>query len=137
MPVQSVWMIRGSLIYFTLTLAAGGALLAQKGVFFHWSVWTLLQVHIELALFGWLIQFVLGTAYWMLPRYLKGPGRGSPGAAWLMILLLNTGIWIYLLARLQFIPSGGLVLGRILELSAVANFVYLHWNRIVPYRRGH
>ncbi len=102
----------------------------------HGSIWTLLQIHIEVALFGWLIQFVLGTAYWMLPRYLEGPKRGSEGLAWTMMILLNAGLWIYILTHLHLVPDTGYVVSRLLELSAVVLFIYLHWNRIVSYQRG-
>lgn len=137
MPIQSIWMIRASLIYFLAVFIIGGFMLVHKGIFLHSFAWSLLQVHIELALFGWLIQFVLGTAYWMLPRFLEGPKRGSKGMAWLMILLLNSGIWIYLLSYFGMISQTGFLIGRALELAAVGCFVYLHWNRIVRYRRGH
>lgn len=137
MPIQSVWMIRASLVYLLAAVAAGGLLLTHKGIEIDASVWSLLQLHIELALFGWLIQFVLGTAYWMLPRFLSHPKRGDRRLGWLMILLLNAGIWIYILSHFRIIPSAGFLAGRMLELSAVGVFVALHWNRIVPYRRGH
>lgn len=137
MPAQSVWMIRGSLVYFSAAILAGGLMLVQKAVLIDGSIWSLLQIHIELALFGWLIQFVMGTAYWMLPRFLKGPKRGSEKAAWFMVLLWNAGIWFYILSHLKILPAGGFLFGRILELSAVVCFIYLHWNRIVPYKRGH
>lgn len=137
MPVQSVWMIRMSLVYFLSVITIGGFLLSSKGFLGDISIWTLLEVHIELALFGWLIQFVLGTAYWILPRYLEGAKRGNEKLAWLMIVLLNSGLWIYILTHLQVLPTPGIVTGRILELAAIALFIYLHWHRIVDYQRGH
>lgn len=137
MPVQSIWMIRISLIYLLAAFVAGALLLIHKGIVVHFSIWSLLQVHIEMALFGWLIQLVLGTAYWILPRFLEGPGRGSSYLAWLMVILLNAGLWIYIFSHLQLIPEVGFLIGRLLEWSAVGLFVHLHWSRIVPYRRGH
>ena len=137
MPIQSVWMIRTSLVYFLAVISIGGLMLANKGIMFNISVWALLQVHIELALFGWLIQFVLGTAYWILPRFLEGKKRGSETAAWTMIALLNGGVWIYILTHFEVLPEQGFITGRLLELASVALFVYLHWHRIVSYQRDH
>jgi len=34
-----------------------------------------LPIHIEVLIFGWIIQFTLGTAYWILPRFLQAPQR--------------------------------------------------------------
>ncbi|MDX1637046.1 MAG: hypothetical protein R3281_03685 [Balneolaceae bacterium] len=130
-------MIRISLLYFLAAISVGAVMLVSKAVVLEISFSTLLQVHIELALFGWLIQFVLGTAYWMLPRYLKGPKRGSNSLAWGMVALLNGGLWIYLCAHLEILPDSGFLAGRVLELISVGLFIYLHWNRIVAYRRGH
>lgn len=137
MPVQSVWMLRISLVYLLAAFVIGGVLLTHKGVGLASAAWSLLPVHIEIALFGWLIQFVMGTAYWMLPRFLTRPKRGDERLGWLMILLLNAGIWLYISTQVRIFPAPGFLVGRLLELSAVAIFVTLHWNRIVPYRRGH
>lgn len=137
MPTLSVWMIRTSLIYLLLAVSAGGLLLSNKGILIDISVWNLLQVHIEIALFGWLLQFILGTAYWMLPRFLEGPKRGNKKLGWSMMLLLNAGIWFYIFSYLKVLPEGGALTGRILEFAAVAIFIMLHWNRIVAYQRSH
>ncbi|MDX1618587.1 MAG: hypothetical protein R3224_07355 [Balneolaceae bacterium] len=136
MPIQSVLMIRASLIYLLAVFGLGGLMLANKAVDLHPSFISFTQIHIELGLFGWLLQFIMGTAYWMLPRYLKGPKRGNNAIAWFMVVLLNGGIGIYLLSLLGLFSDYGLLAGRCMELLAVACFIVLHWNRVVPYRRG-
>ena len=92
MPSQSVWMIRLSLFYLTITIVIGGLLLIHKSAPIHPSVWALLPIHYEMAVWGWMIQFVMGTAYWMFPRFLKGDPRGNSHTATLMVLLFNTGL---------------------------------------------
>lgn len=133
MPVQSVWLIRLSLIYFFIAVVLGGILLSHKVVEIHPSVWALLPLHFEMAIWGWIIQFVLGTAYWMFPRFLKTPKRGSSLAAWYGIILFNAGIITVLLSHL--ISSQWLrIPGRFLILAGIVTFIGLMWGRVVTYR---
>lgn len=135
MPTPSRWMIRCSLIYLLAGFLIGGLLLVGKA-FPHYSIqWFLLPVHIEIVIFGWIIQFTLGTAYWILPRYLEGPARGNIVWGKLMVLSLNLGILIMILSYLRLIPDSGTLVGRIFEISSVMLFIFLHWNRITTYRK--
>lgn len=109
-------------------------MLIHKAQPVHPAVWQLLPLHIEMAIFGWIIQFTLGTAYWMLPRFLKGPQRGPRWLAFAMIVALNLGILLTLADRQLAIELPLMLSGRILELLAVIIFVNLHWHRIVSYR---
>ena len=134
MPAISRWMIRLALTYFMVGIVLGALMLIHKAYPLHPSLWLLLPIHIECTLFGWIIQLTLGTAYWMLPRFLEGPQRGSKLLAATMVGSLNLGI---LLVVLEPLLEGGFPLrlsGRLLELLAVVLFVALHWNRIVTYR---
>ena len=134
MPTPSRWMIRCSFVYLFLGILMGALMLTHKAYFVHTAVWILLPIHIEVTIFGWIIQLTMGTAYWMLPRFLEGPSRGDSSLAYVMVVLLNLGI-ISVIADslLSSTLSFGLI-GRILELTAVFLFVVLHWNRIVTYR---
>ena len=136
MPTPSRWMIRLSFVYLIVGILLGAAMLIHKAYPLHPAIWMLLPIHIEVTIFGWIIQLTLGTAYWMLPRYLKGSSRGSKPLIMAMVLSLNVGILLVItdaLARADFSFS---LLGRSFELLAVGLFVYLHWNRIVTYNRG-
>lgn len=135
MPAASRWMIRLSLVYLMVGLLLGGIMLVHKAVGLSPSVWMLLPVHIEVTIFGWIIQLTLGTAYWMLPRLIEGPSRGKPSLVVAMVISLNLGI---LLVLCDVVLTVGVPLrlpGRVLELVAVGLFVYLHWNRIVTYNK--
>src|SRR5699024_6300761 len=112
----------------------GAAMLISKAFPFYPQVWRLLPVHIEVAIFGWIIQFTMGTAYWILPRYLETGDRGNTVLAKLMVALFNLGILINVFIYLQYLPSDVIFWGRLLEISGVGIFVLLHWGRAVSYR---
>lgn len=136
MPFVSRLMIRCSFIYLVVAMVLGAIMLIHKAWPLHPAVWQLLPLHIETAIFGWIIQFTLGTGYWMLPRFLKGPHRGSPRLAYLMIIALNIGILLTLSNSLFQTRMPLMIFGRLLELLAVILFISLHWNRIVTYRHS-
>lgn len=132
MPLISCLMLRLSLVYLVLGLTIGTLLLINKATLIHPLLWFLLPAHIELMIFGWIIQFTLGTAYWILPRFLETKGRGSKPLAWVMLLSLNAGIWLVILSGFNLVAHMGLG-GRILETVAVVLFITLHWKRIATY----
>ena len=137
MPVQSVWMIRLSMIYLLIAVTIGGVLLIHKATPLHPGVWALLPVHFDLAIWGWMVQFVMGTAYWMFPRHLTGEGRGAASRVWMMIILFNAGILLlaggHLLSSLDYL----LLAARFTILISIILFISLMWNRIVTYRNLH
>lgn len=132
MPLVSRIMIRSSLACLLLAVGMGALLLVHKAWPLYDGLWLLLPLHIELALIGWVVQFTLGTAYWMLPRHLEGPPRGSFAVALAMALLLNVGIALVLAYHLAG-PGWMQLAGRGMEAAAVALFVFLHWRRVVSY----
>ena len=135
MPSQSIWMIRLSLVYLAITIIIGGLLLIHKAVPVHPALWGLLPVHFELAIWGWMIQFVMGTAYWMFPRFMKGEPRGNTTFATLMVYLFNGGLFLLLISIFDVYPTFLAPVGRGLLLISVTLFAALIWNRIVSYRK--
>ncbi len=135
MPVQSIWMIRLSLGYLLCIAFLGSLLLIHKTVEIHPALWSLLPVHYEMAIWGWLLQFVMGTAYWMFPRYLKGPKRGSPRLAWMVVVSLNFGLWLLLVSYFIQFSRYTKLAGRSLIIISVLLFVSLMWRRVVSYRK--
>lgn len=137
MPVQSVWMIRLSLMHLLIAVIIGGLLLIHKSTPLHPGIWALLPVHFELAIWGWLVQFVMGTAYWMFPRHLTGETRGGTARSWIMILLFNTGTLLlvtgYFLPEISSIP----IIARFSVMLSILLFISLMWKRIVTYRNLH
>lgn len=135
MPTPSRWMIKASMLYMLTGFIIGALILISKVYPAYSSVWSLLSIHIEVSIFGWIIQLTMGTAYWILPRYLKTKSRGNPRLAMAMVGMLNLGILINLFSYLDMLSSSATILGRILEIGAVVLFVILHWNRAVSYNK--
>lgn len=133
MPTPSRWLIRSSFVCLLLGMIIGALLLIHKAYPLHPAVWFLLPVHIELLIFGWIIQFTMGTAYWILPRYLEDSSRGNTRLARLIMLLLNIGILVVIVDRLTVSALPLAVIGRLFEASAIILFVDLNWQRIISY----
>ena len=136
MTLPSRLLIKSSLIYFVIGAFLGALLLVNKAFIIEPAVWAILPVHIELMIFGWIIQFTLGVAYWILPRFLEGEARGNSFFAYLMVFAFNVGIWLKIAATLSQMDYSLDVAARVCQLIAVALFISLHWKRIVTYNRG-
>jgi len=134
MPKISRLMIRFSYAFLFLGICLGAAMLIHKAYPLHHTLWRLLPIHIEMLIFGWIIQFTLGTAYWILPRFLKAPQRGPTVPAYLMVVSLNSGILLTITGHIIGTGVPVQLVGRSLELVAVILFISLHWGRIITYR---
>lgn len=135
MPLISRLMIKLSLVYLLLGVSLGALMLINKAWLISPILWFVLPIHIEFLIFGWIIQFTLGVAYWILPRYLETKGRGNATPAWLMLVFLNAGILMVAFSAYGLGNTFALT-GRILEALAVVLFISLHWKRVVTYNRG-
>jgi hypothetical protein len=127
-------MIRFSLAYLVAGVSLGALMLFHKAFPLHPAIWVLLPVHIQILIWGWIIQFTLGTAYWILPRFLTGDARGNPLLSWAMVLTLNMGIWLNLTAIALDLRLFDII-GLLLQVTAVGLFVLLHWQRATSYNK--
>lgn len=132
MPRLSQLFVRTAFVYLLLGFTFGALMLANKGLPLHPAFWRPLPVHIEFLLFGWTLQFALGIAFWILPRFWDGPPRGDEAGARLAYVLLNLGVWLVALGALLAAPAAFAFLGRMAELAAVVAFVAHIWTRIIP-----
>jgi hypothetical protein len=132
MPRLSVWMVRTALVYLALGFALGALLLMHRGWPLHPVVPSLLPVHAEFLLFGWIVQLALGVAFWILPRFRSGPERGNETPAKVAYVALNLGVLMVGCAGLVGAPSAAL-LGRAAEMLAAAAFGYHAWPRLKPF----
>lgn len=110
MPRLTVLAIRAALVYLAVGFLFGGLILAHKGVPFLGSVWLLLPVHIEILLFGWLLQFVMAVAYWIAPRFSHAPRYGRVRLARAAFIALNGGLWAFLIGygvRSPYLQAAG------------------------------
>jgi heme/copper-type cytochrome/quinol oxidase subunit 1 len=125
-------MIRLSIYYLVQGFTLGALMLINKGLpIIPWA-WQLLSLHIESVLFGWTMQFVMGMAYWILPRFARGETRGKESFFLLAFVLLNIGIWLVGIADLFSISDWLKVAGRVMELSGIIAFASQAWRRVKP-----
>jgi heme/copper-type cytochrome/quinol oxidase subunit 1 len=131
MPRFSFWVIRFSLVYLLIGFSLGGLMLTNKGQPFASWIWRLLPVHIELLLFGFVVQFVMGIAYWIFPRFVGG-SRGNEQNYWISIVLLNLAIWVISCAAWFMLPGLYVMIGRVLEGGSALLFLINSWRRVKP-----
>lgn len=129
MPAVSIWLIRSALTYLFAGFSLGALLLAGKGIALPPGLWRWLPVHFELLLVGWLVQLVMGVAYWIFPRFgMTRAARGREGLAWLALALLNGGVWLACIGMLREWPAF-IVAGRVAEVLAAASLALNIWAR--------
>jgi hypothetical protein len=134
-PRLSCWFVRTTFAHLVTGFTADALLLAEKGLAGRPALWRLLPLHLELVLIGWTVQFVLGVAFWMLPRFAGGTSRGDGDRPGWAFWLLNPGV---LLSGLG--PAAGVshtqLLGRALDAAAVVAFAIHAWARVRPATSG-
>ncbi len=133
MPRQTVWFIRASLNYLLIGFTIGALILAQKGRSYDASMWQLLPLHMEFLLAGWLLQLVLGMAYWIFPRFGAGAVRGRENWIWASFWLLNAGI-VLVAAQLWLPPA--VLIGRLAETAGLLVYIAASWARVKPLAVG-
>jgi hypothetical protein len=131
MPPLSIWFVRTALLYLALGFTFGALLLSNKGVPTMPALWRLRSLHIEILMVGWFIQFAMGVAFWIFPRWWHEPRRGDERGAYLAYGFLNTGIWLVALPPLLDWPNLFVVAGRLAEVGAAVAFAWHIWPRAV------
>ncbi len=133
MPRLSVWMVRTALLEFGIGITLGTLMLWNKGDLIDPLIWLLLGTHQEILMVGWLIQFTLGIAFWILPRFTKEPRYGSTRRGWIGYILLNTGLLLVVISAWVVGTESLKVLGRLVELIAVVTLGSVLWPRVKPF----
>jgi heme/copper-type cytochrome/quinol oxidase subunit 1 len=131
LPKLSVWMVRASLVYMGVGFLFGALILYHKGIPIDGRIWKLLNPHIELMIFGWTMQFVMGIAFWILPRFSGEQRYGRVYLGWWSFMLLNGGVVLTSIAY-WFALEIYTLAGRLLILFGVMDFVLLIWPRVKP-----
>ena len=132
MPPLSRWFIRASLVYLIFGFTLGGLLLSNKGLGFYPPIWRWLPAHIEFLFLGWMVQVVLGIAYWILPRLTGSAPHGDERLAFIAFVMLNLGICL-IVAQSIFLVEGLSLVGRISESLGAVLFLAAVWQRIKPF----
>lgn len=125
-------MIRASLLHLLAGFTLGGLLLLQKGGGPAPAIWKMLPLHAELLMMGWIVQLTMGVAFWILPRFSRGPARGRESLGWIALALLNVGVLAAGLSLALGLPASAHLFGRAAEVLAAAAFALNVWPRIKP-----
>lgn len=129
-------MLRTALLYLVVGSGVGAWRLAALGGQLPAAPY-LGTLHRHLVFQGWLAQFALGTAYWILPRYVSGRPRGRPGLAWLGFAALNAGLALSALRSVApvvgTIPA---VVDRALYALGIGCLVWMLWPRVRAFGAG-
>lgn len=133
MPRLSIHIIRTSLLYFAAGILIGALIIFEKSRSFFPAIWLFLPMHIEMLLFGWIIQLVIGVSYWMLPKFGSAPIRGNEKLVWISFALLNSGILLICLSSLIVNNEVFAFSGRLLELIAIIFYARHAWPRVKPF----
>lgn len=130
--------IRFSLVWLLLGVAVGGLMLTDRAVPGDWRLWAA-PTHGHVLFVGWFLQFVIGVAYWLLPRrrnatrplgYHERPGLGAVAA-------LNLGLLLRVIAepaeRAGHATNWTLAIlagSAVLQVLAATTFVVQLWPRL-------
>lgn len=141
MPDISRYMIRAALFWLLVGALSGTLILTEKALSLWPPLWLVLPVHIGTMIFGWMLQFVLAVAYWMLPKYRQEPLRGPEFPAMISCCLFNTGMAAAAAGHLMPLAGSGnapaalLIFSGYLMISlSAAGFAMLLYPRILSYR---
>lgn len=133
LPIQSIWLIRVSLIYLIFGSSLGALLMVNKAIVLDPRIWNLLPFHYTILIWGFFIQLIMGTAYWMFPKFLSERPRGATWQAWVIFYSYNLGLILYFIAKF-IIPLDPLaLLGKILIFFGLVTFIKLTWVRTISY----
>ena len=136
MPRVSQWLIRAALLQLLSGAILGAGYLVFKAEGWIPTIVTHLGTHQEEMLVGWMVQLVMGVAYWILPRVAEQAPDESARVMWLVFWLLNVGVLVASLGTDPLLPSWLLLVGRLAETVAVVLFARHAWYRQRAYRAG-
>lgn len=140
MPKQARWFVKAGFLYLALTFVLGAVLLAFEAL--ELPVPYVFQIeHTHLGMVGWLVNTVIGIAFWMLPlnreRFPHTQGRYPAPWAIACFALLNGGLIVRILAEPWFALGGHaplaaalLVVSAVAQPAGVAIFVAIAWQRV-------
>lgn len=118
-------MVRLSLGWLLAGFIIGGLMLVDRIVPGDWRAW-LTPSHGHMLFVGWFFQFVIGIAFWLLPRK-RSPERPlgyHERFSLLAVVMLNIGLLLRVAGEpLERIGQGGLVTISSLSASATLQMV--------------
>jgi hypothetical protein len=134
-PFLSVLLVRTALVWLGCGALMGALLLVGKAVPMPAVAFRLFPLHAEGILVGWMVQFAMGVAWWILPKYPRLPERGPGAPIWAAWLLLNGGVLLAGVSRSTAAGGGLVTAGRTAELLAAVAFAAAAWPRVKAFGR--
>lgn len=116
MPFYTRLFVKTSLVYAVLAVVL--LTLTDMASLMQWSNFSPYQTALHLFLVGWVLQLIIGVAYWMFPKYTRERPRGYDGLMLVSYIGLNLGLvlrllvepiptwWVTPWARQVFVVSG-------------------------------
>lgn len=138
MTAVSRLFIRTALLSFLLGMLGGSAFLLYKAATGQQAPPALIVIHTHLLTVGFLVNMVIGVAYWMFPRPSGIPARDVP--ALVMYWGLNGGLLLRFVTESFAEPVGselfrlGLALSAVFQATASIIFVGIIWGRVMSPR---
>lgn len=134
MPPLSRWLIKCGFVSLALALLLELLQLRPVTLLPRLPAAALHLGAIHLLTVGWLLQLIIGVAFWMFPRHPTRPPRGDERLGWWALGLINSGLLLRLVGeswRLGFEgPAWPLVASALLQLAGVSVAVLLIWPRV-------
>ncbi|MHB8140295.1 MAG: hypothetical protein ACYDA5_07435 [Vulcanimicrobiaceae bacterium] len=140
MPLETRWFVKTSLLWLVAAFALGAIMLIVQA--FGRSIpASIIVAHTHMAFVGWLVNFIIGIALWMLPanreRFPKNRGRYPSGAVWVTFWFLNVGLAIRVIVEPLAAPHTPMAATEVLltasafaQLAAIVAFVSVAWFRV-------
>lgn len=134
----SIVAVKTSLVWMVIGIAIGGLMLIDHLIPGNWRGW-LLPTHGHILFVGWFVQFVIGIAFWLLPRKRvpELPLGYGEHKAFIALACLNVGLACRVIAEPFFRQRHDaawidvlLVASSVLQVVAVVIFVSQMWPRI-------
>lgn len=140
MPIESRYFIKAGLAWLLLAFLAGATLLVSKALGYHLAGTFAIQ-HAHFAGVGWLVNMVIGVAFWMFPldreRFPSTRGRYPRAASHAIFGLLNGGLIlrttiepVFDLGHTSPLVAGLLAIAAIAQVGAIGLFVLVIWSRV-------
>jgi hypothetical protein len=136
MPTLTRWFIKTALIYFVAALLVGIVVMTRLVIDLPPLAGALGPAYFHLLMVGWVLQLIIGVAYWMFPKFSTELPRGYEWLGWTTYALLNAGLILRVISEPLMSVQPNPVLGWALAVSAVLQwlagmaFVANTWTRV-------
>lgn len=141
MPFLSRLFVKTGILYLLVTFIAGAVMLSLEAL--GHGIPPIIGIeHGHAGFVGWLVNTVIGIAYWLLPlnraRFPAAQGRYPERMALASYVLLNAGLIVRLLCEPWYVlhPNAAasilLLASAVLQVGGIAAFAWIGWQRLYP-----